>query len=285
MKKLGVTALVGACAFLFINPKDLGLTIAVSLFAIFFLSHMTAVGWKLMTEKSVMPTTLGEIRSRAFKVAKLKGATICLSGNDGVGKTTQALLLRRHLEQSGLKTAVIWGRWPALFSYAPIFIGKLLRLNKKVVMNSNGAARTVHDYQKMTPIAMCWGLSMLFDAILFKLVKVNALKLMHDVVILDRFLPDILVDIVYETRKLDILGTYLGKVYLNVANRLAANLILDAPEAVTFGRKNEVSMSELQVKRRIYWKVATGSKSDLVMATDNLFRTHEKILRSLKSIL
>jgi len=283
MKKLYALAMACICA-LFINPNSLGVTIAVSLFVIFFLSYMAGIGWKLITEKSVMPITLEEVRSRAYKVAKLKGATICLSGNDGVGKTTQAFLLKSHLEQGGLETVVVWGRWPAFFSYAPIFVGKLLGLNKKVTLNSNGAVRGVHEYQGMPPIAKLWSLSMLFDAIIFKIVKVNVLKLKYDVVILDRFLPDILADIAYETGNPDIPDTYIGKAYLNIGNRLATNLILDAPEVVTFNRKSEVPMSELQVKRRIYLKAATGGKSDLVMATDHMQQTQEKILRSLKSM-
>ena len=245
---------------------------------------MARIGWKLMTEKSIMPITLDEVRSRAYKVAKLKGATICLSGNDGVGKTTQASLLKRYLEQKGLGTVVIWGRWPALFSYAPIFVGKLLGLNKKVILNSNGAIRGVHEYQRMPPIAKSWGLLMLFDAIIFKFVRVNSLKLKYDVVILDRFLPDILADIAFETGNLDIYDTFVGKAYLNVANRLAANLILDAPEVIVFSRKSEVPMSELRVKRRIYLEAATGDKSDLVMTTDHLLRTQKKILHSLKNM-
>lgn len=282
MKKLFALSLACVCA-IFISPNNFGVTIAVSLFVIFLLYHMAGIGWKLMTEKSVMPITLEEVRSRAYKVAKLKGATICLSGNDGVGKTTQAFLLKRYLEQKGLGTVVIWGRWPALFSYAPIFIGKLLGLNKKVILNSNGAVRGVHVYQRMPPIAKSWSLLMLFDAIIFKFVRVNWLKLKYDVIILDRFLPDILADIAYETGNLDITETFVGKAYLNVANRLATNLILDAPEVIIFSRKSEVPISELQVKRRIYLKAATGDRSDLVTTADHLLRTQKKILHSLKN--
>lgn len=243
---------------------------------------MCHIAWQLVTKRSVMPITLDEIRGRTYKQTGLNRATICLSGPDGIGKTTHAILLKQYFEKRSLRTKIIWGRWPAFFSYGPIFLGKLLGLNKRLNTKESRGRIVTHEYYKMPPIAKLWSMLMIVDIIFYNFLRLKIAKIQHNIIILDRFILDILVDIMYETKNPKLSNSMLGTVYIKVANKFSINLILDAPSTIPYLRKAELTISELEQRRKLYQKFGNMSKSKLINASGPISLTHKRIIDAIK---
>lgn len=131
---------------------------------------------------------------------------VFFSGVDGSGKSTHAKLLLLYLKRRGIRAKLLWMRWFALSSYPLLLLCRWLGLTK---WPQRGAI-PVREYWRYRPIAILWLYLHLFEYLLYVVFKLFFSK---NVIIADRFMLDVFVDVLYDTR-INAVRTLVGKFFL-----------------------------------------------------------------------
>ena len=189
---------------------------------------------------------------------------IFLSGIDGSGKTTLAKSLVESLESRGLAADYVWYRWTAFFSYP------LLALCRALGYTKREGYLVVREYYRNGAIASLWAILYPLDYVLCSLVKIRTMRRTNSVVVFDRFIPDIIADVIFQTR-INILKKFVGKILLSHLKRENfLGIILDVNEEVALSRKDDIpTRNYVEFKRSIYrvlahamgWRVLDGCRS------------------------
>ncbi|MEM4523173.1 MAG: hypothetical protein QW738_08190 [Nitrososphaeria archaeon] len=235
--------------FLIVSPI-LTIKIIFSILMIIPLLKLAKIGIDLCFKPKVHKLSVREIQYRVYKALNIRNFFICLSGIDGAGKTTQAILLLNFFKKKGLKAKIIYGRWPAFTSYFVLAIGKFLGFHRKEI-EASGLIRSIPNYQCFPVLAKLYILLMLIDYSIFHL----KLKIFPhvNIIILDRAIPDIVADLIYETGYYKLLsGGILFKIASSFIRSINMLIILDLPPQVAYARKLDASPNELAFKRTIY---------------------------------
>jgi len=138
-------------------------------------------------------------------VIVLKPEIIFFSGPDGSGKTTQAKMVTASLLERGLRARYVWMRWFAFLSYPLLGVCKLLGYTIRE------RCQPIRKYYRNRAIAHLWLQIFLLDYIIY--VYLKRLYGKDEVLVVDRFMPDIFVDVIYDTR-LNPLKSIIGKFFL-----------------------------------------------------------------------
>lgn len=115
-----------------------------------------------------------------------KGILISFSGVDGSGKTTQAKLLKKYLEKKGKK--VLLTQVFDYFLLRPVV--KVLR--KRIKITATGPVK-----RNTNVLFRFWFIPALIDFWLIYLIKICPKLFKYDVVIADRFFPDLAANLLY----------------------------------------------------------------------------------------
>jgi len=123
---------------------------------------------------------------------------ILISGIDGSGKTTIARLVTRLIRIRGYPVLHVWLRYPRLTSVIPLVLSRIMGLTIKIKRNSL-CSYTYHLYKAVPTLGILYEITILFDYIIYKLLKVWIPNKIGFTIIVDRSLLDIIVDIYIET--------------------------------------------------------------------------------------
>jgi dTMP kinase len=240
----------------FRHPFDLPFRIPVSVVARELIKklsneHMTWVR-KFRIAYSV---SKGYVNRRLVKYPNLNGMLVCYSGVDGSGKTTHAKELSRLLNDRHIRTSYFWMRGHSRFTTQAIRLAMRL-VSKRGRMN--GA-----DWSQ-PPEARIVGSSAfpkirayvtLFDR-LWLLMRIDCSRLLRNVVVCDRYIPDTIMDIKQD------LGPSSGRsVVVKTVERTSPVpdlvFLLDVPASVlTRRRPNDDDLPVLLSKRSDYLRIA-----------------------------
>lgn len=123
---------------------------------------------------------------------------LVISGIDGSGKTTVIDSLRDSLKLQGKKTEYIWLRFNHYFAKIMHAIARVLKLSVRV----NNEMGIVWQHQLYKSKLFCWFYiwATYFDTKIGKLKYKRVAKQNPDVIICDRWVTDILVDLATKTR-------------------------------------------------------------------------------------
>lgn len=189
---------------------------------------------------------------------------IFLSGIDGSGKTTLAKSLVEALENKGLEVDYVWYRWTAFFSYP------LLALCRALGYTKRQQYLVVREYHRNVAIATLWAILYPLDYILCSLAKIRIMRKANSVIVFDRFIPDMIADVISQTR-INILKKFVGRIILShLKNESFWGIILDVNEEVALSRKNDIpNRNYVEFKRPIYrrlahmmgWRILNGCDS------------------------
>ncbi|MEM4593091.1 MAG: hypothetical protein QW196_06780 [Sulfolobales archaeon] len=126
---------------------------------------------------------------------------IAFGGPDGCGKTTIAKLVVKTLRKKGYPVTYVWLRYPRLLSLFPLLLSKLLSLTTEFKLN--GVCRhKYHNFKRAPLLGLVYELTLIFDYALYRFIKVTIPKLIGFVIVVDRFLMDIAVDLLTEREAL-----------------------------------------------------------------------------------
>jgi GTPase SAR1 family protein len=136
---------------------------------------------------------------------------IVISGPDGSGKSTVAKILKKELRKRGYPVYYTWLRYPRLLSLLPLLISKLIGTTVKIKVD--GVCKHVfHAYYRIPILGRLYELAVLADYLVYKFFKIFIPRLSGFVIVVDRGLLDILVDVYAETKRFPkLLYTYLER--------------------------------------------------------------------------
>lgn len=191
------------------------------------------------------------------------GTIVFLSGIDGSGKTTLARSLVRAIENKGIEVDFVWYRWTAFFSYPLLGLCRALGYTKK-----NGYIVT-REYYRNGAVAKLWATFYPLDYVLCSLAKIWTIRKMNSVIVFDRYIPDMITDVILQTR-INILRRFMGRIVLSPLRKKGfLGIILDVDGKIAISRKNDIpSRSYVESRRPIYrtlaemmgWRVLDGCK-------------------------
>lgn len=125
---------------------------------------------------------------------------VALCGIDGSGKTTQLRLLNEYLSGKGLKVKYIWFRWPILFSYPFLAVCRLLGYTKWKTISGSSVRYAERRFYMNKALAKLWPWFFTIDTLINSFLKVKIQTAFGYTVLCDRFIPDIVVDLICETK-------------------------------------------------------------------------------------
>lgn len=129
---------------------------------------------------------------------------IVISGIDGCGKTTVIRQLRDRLEQEGLTTRYEWLRYNHRLVRPIHGLSRLLGLSRRYEVEGQCLWR--HEFYRSRLFSSFYLLLTWLDVWLGRLLLAGRLfRRPVDVVVCDRWVPDILVDLAVDTRRRDLL--------------------------------------------------------------------------------
>jgi energy-coupling factor transporter ATP-binding protein EcfA2 len=134
---------------------------------------------------------------------------IVISGPDGSGKSTFAKILSRELRKKGYPVYYTWLRYPRFLSLLPLLISKLIGTTFKIKVN--GVCRHVfHAYYRIPILGRLYELAIFIDYLVYKFFKIFIPRFFGFIIVVDRGLLDILIDVYTETKRLSkLLYVYL----------------------------------------------------------------------------
>lgn len=138
---------------------------------------------------------------------------IVISGIDGSGKTTVINSLQSHFKNKGFRTVYIWLRFN---HYLTKVMHALARLAGISIMVHNEMGDTwQHRFYRSPMFCSVYILTTYIDALISRL-KYNRAAKHSDIVICDRWVTDILVDLATKTHRTDFLGSKWVSRFLNI---------------------------------------------------------------------
>jgi len=136
---------------------------------------------------------------------------IVISGPDGSGKSTFAKILSRELRKRGYPVYYTWLRYPRLLSLLPLLISKLIGTTFKIKVE-DVCRHTFHAYYRIPILGRLYELAIFVDYLVYKFFKIFIPRFPGFVIVVDRGLLDILIDVYAETKRFPkLLYTYLER--------------------------------------------------------------------------
>jgi len=200
---------------------------------------------------------------------------ICVSGPDGVGKTTHCKKIQSFFKQNGIQTDTVWLRQPRLLSYVIVFLSTLLGSTR--IQFKNGSLQAEHRFSRYKVIATLWICTQVIDAMVMSLLSVFLPKARGKLIILDRWIPDILVDLSISTGKSRLIGSYPSNLLMRLTSDCKV-IILDASlQALLSRNKDELKPSQLAKTKHFYKMLATRYGLPIVDTESPFSNVHELI--------
>ena len=190
---------------------------------------------------------------------------ICLSGPDGVGKTTQAHRLVRALRSDGRKAVYRWLRFSHVLA-TPILALMRFRGLTIVRESSNGTAVGSHNLENSIHLSRLYKVALLLDMLVATFFKLRLRMALGTSIICDRYIVDAIVDTMVSTGDYEFHKSTIGRALLKIAPGCAQHIIITASPEVLVTRRNEIGYDErLETRVELYSKVA----QDLGLAVVN----------------
>jgi glycosyltransferase involved in cell wall biosynthesis/thymidylate kinase len=203
-----------------------------------------------------------------------RGRLIAISGIDGAGKSTQAERLRIRLAEQGLAATSMWCRWDPLLSKPAVRLLGFLSRRPGRARSGAGPETPSSDARgerrrelrgrllKVPGIRSAWTAMLVVDYGLRVAPRVRAALRRHDVVIVDRYWYDVMVD-------LSAGGDLRSPPPL--LRRLFpcpdALVVLDLPEADALRRKpDSPDVRHLELRRTLFRQVAQNEQGVMLDA-------------------
>ena len=151
---------------------------------------------------------------------------IYVMGIDGSGKSTVSEHLAKQYRDKGYKVDILWLRFNHVFSKPLLGLCRLLGYTK--YETCDGIRVGYHDFYKSSIISYLFIWSQYFDAIRVKYTKIlPALKRQNQIVILDRYIYDILIDLAVDIRQDDFLTSALAARFKKLLPEGALSILVD----------------------------------------------------------
>lgn len=208
---------------------------------------------------------------------------ICLIGIDGSGKTTHARKIISHLQKSGEKCRYVWFGTPYFLSYPFMVICHILGLTETHRL-PNEVTCSEHQYYRNKPVALIWPWIQFLDLALFVFLQVYVSLLLEFTVVCDRFVYDILVEIMADINDNKLYHKLIGRLILRLKPRSAVVFLMDVDEITAFRRKCDVpNLRYLTRRRNDFRLIAQHQNIPIINANQPFFLVNKEIINNERS--
>lgn len=164
---------------------------------------------------------------------------ICITGIDGVGKTTHVNLILEYLREKGIKCQYKWLRFHHLFSLPLLAFCRIAGYTRLSTLG-NSQKCSYHEFYKSRFVSAVYPWILFFDTFLFTTVKVYIPMLFGTSIVCDRFVYDTLIDIAVATKNHNIYKRPIGKLFLKLIPKNARFVTLVLDKSTIFSRRPEL---------------------------------------------
>ena len=209
-------------------------------------------------------------------------SVIAICGIDGSGKTTQIKLLEEYLKQRGFKVKRIWFRWTAFLSYPLLALCRLLGYTKWKTVSRSNVKYAERRFYMNKALASLWPYIFALDAFIYSILKIKARRILGYIILCDRFIPDIVVDLMCETKDCRLLKHFAGRMFLSLIPKGSKLIIIDVAESTAYDRKRDIpDINYLKERRKLYLALAKALNVPVVDGELEMVDVHTTILRLL----
>jgi len=197
---------------------------------------------------------------------------------DGSGKTTHSRLMSAHLEESGEKCRYIWFGNAYFLSYPFMIICRMLGLTKTYHL-ANGLAVSEHQYYKNRSISSMWPWIQFLDTIILANLRIRLPLWRKFVVVCDRFIPDIIVELMSDVDDDRLYKRLVGRLMLRIMPRYSLVISLRVTEKTAWQRKNDVPGLEYLIRRKNkYHLISHGLGIPTVNAEGSIVSVQQRLM-------
>jgi len=211
-----------------------------------------------------------------------KKKLVCLVGMDGTGKTSHAIKLVSDLKSTGTKCKYVWLRLPYFVSLPFMASCRIIGFTDRHVSPQGKTISEHHYYRK--PISLLWPWIQLVDLVFFILARIYIPIRFGYLVVCDRFVHDVLVDVMVDIADKNLHRKKSGRLMLSLVPQDTVVCVLDTNERIAFGKKSDIpSLSYLIIRRECYRLIAADLEIPLIEASESFDLVHRRILDRLLS--
>lgn len=236
---------------------------------------------QLPLEKSQNIVALKKFNNNAEKY-NLRGSLIAISGLDGSGKTTQIELLSKYLANRNVKFKHLWFRWVAFLSYPLLALSRLLGYTKWKTVNRSNVRYAERNFYRNRALVRLWPWLFTLDALIYSFLQIKARRILGYIILCDRFIPDIIVDMMCETRDHHLLKRLIGRLLLSLIPKNSKLIVIDVAENIAYNRKHDIpSINYLKERRKLYLTLAKILGMPVIDGEKEVYKIHNDILNLL----
>ncbi len=198
----------------------------------------------------------------------MKSGLICISGPDGVGKTTQVNLIIKELTDKGIKCTHKWIRFPFLLSM-PLLIAARLSGRTEMTTLESGRRIGYHHFHDSNIISRIYPILLYLDTKIHLILRVKLSNLVaKKIIVCDRFVYDILVDLMISIGERDLNRKNIGHRFTMLIPPNTKTVILLGNEETLRSRRDDVEMDKtLLEKIFLYRKIAEDQGLPIIDAS------------------
>jgi thymidylate kinase len=227
-----------------------------------------------MTTKRIHPSSEPEARGWP--------RCIHLAGADGSGKTTQAKAILVRLEQQGIPVRQVWLRFPQLFCVPFLIYARVCGYSRYEVINGN--EHGYWDFADSWIMVNVFPWALWLDTLLFSLVKIYLPLWRGNTVVCDRFITDIVADLLtgIEDPRFD--ERRVGRLFWALLPAGTRIVICDLETEVARQRSPELKGDRTHPRRRqVYLNLARRHNLPVISTLEPVETTTTRLLQVITS--
>jgi thymidylate kinase/predicted nucleotidyltransferase len=203
---------------------------------------------------------------------------IYLAGADGTGKTSHAKVIVERLRRRGVRVRYVWFRWPALLSLPLLAYCRLRGLTRYRMVD--GVRYGGWEFHRSRLVSALFPWLLLADTALASLARVHVHRWRGLTVICDRFVYDVLVDLMLAVDDERLFTRAVGRLFLRLVPKDGVSVVLDAPEATLRQRKVDLRHDDCIARRReLYLSVARAYGLQVLDTSQPMVRGQAELFR------
>jgi dTMP kinase len=207
---------------------------------------------------------------------------VAICGIDGSGKTTQVELLSKYLASRNVKFKRLWFRWVAFLSYPFLALCRLLGYTKWKTVSRSNVRYAERNFYRNRALAKLWPWLFTLDALIYSVLQIKARRIFGYTILCDRFIPDIIVDMICETKDYQLPKRLIGRLLFSLIPKNSKLIVIDVAENIAYDRKHDVpNIDYLKERRKLYLTLAKTLRMPVIDGEREVCKVHEDILNLL----